>query len=104
MILFIGTQRPSLRFLNQHVRDSVGLKWHDLGIELLDSKDVDKLDRIKANHLSNHERCAEMFKLWLWKPSASWNQLIEALRQPYIELDTLATKIERMLFQTKPKG
>ena len=95
-----------MRFLNRHVRDSVGLKWHDLGIELLDSKDVEKLDIIEANHQSDQSKCCvKMFKLWLSRqPSASWNQLIEALRQPDIELDALATRIERMLLQPKPKG
>ena len=104
--MYVGTQRPTVRFLNRYVRDSVGLKWHDLGIELLDSKDVDKLDIIEADHPSDHEKCcAKMLKLWLKKqPSASWNQMIEALRQPDIELETLATKIEGMLLQTKPKG
>ena len=46
-----------------------------------------------------------MFDLWLKKqPTASWDQLIEALRQPGIELGTLAGKIEQMLLQPKPQG
>ena len=101
-----GHQQPSLRFLNRYVRVSVGLKWHDLGIELLDFSDVEMLDTIEADHPSDHDKCCvKMFKLWLRKqPSASWNQLIEALRQPDIELHTLATRIEQMLLQPKPNG
>ena len=105
--LFVGCQRPLLKFLNRYVRNSVGLKWHDLGVELLDCNDhVEELDTIEAEHSSNLTKCCtKMFNLWLQKqPSASWNQLIVALRQPNIELDTLATKIEQMLLQPKPKG
>ena len=46
-----------------------------------------------------------MLNLWLKKqPTVSWNQLMEALRQPGIELGTLAKKIEQMLLQPKPQG
>ena len=95
-----------MRFLNRYVRGGVVLKWHDLGTELLDSSDVETLDTIEADHPADHDKCCvKMFKLWLRKqPTASWNQLIEALKQPDIELHTLASKIEQMLFQPKPKG
>ena len=97
--LFVGDQRPSLKYLNRYVRSSVGLKWHDLGIELLDQDDLVELNNIRAQYsLDVNECCKEMFQLWLRKQlNASWNQLIEALRQPGIELDTLASKIEQML-------
>ena len=46
-----------------------------------------------------------MLDLWLMKqPTASWNQLIEALRQPGINLGTLATKIEQVLLQPESQG
>ena len=105
--LLVGHQRPSLRYLNRYVRSSVGLKWHDLGIELLDSdKSIEELDKIEAEHKSDLDKCCtKMFQLWLRKqPSASWNQLIEALRQRNIERNVLATDIEKLLFQPKPKG
>ena len=105
--VFSGHQKPSMKLLNRYVRGSVGLKWHDLGIELLDcDDDVEELDTIQANHPSDLSTCCKkMFQLWLRKqPSASWNHLIEALRQPDVELDALATKIEQMLLQSKPKG
>ena len=40
-----------------------------------------------------------MFKLWIniQAASASWNQLIEALREPSLELTEVAVKIEGML-------
>ena len=42
-----------------------------------------------------------MFQLWLRKPKASWNQLVDSLR--CIDLDHLASEIE-MLLQPKPAG
>ena len=104
--LFVGHQRPSLKFLNRYVRGSVGAKWHYLGIELLHSNDVGELNTIEAECPSDFNKCCiKMFDLWLKKqPTASWNQLIEALRQPGIDLGTLATKIEQMLLEPNTKG
>ena len=106
LTIFAGHQQPSLKLLNRYVRGSVGMKWHDLGIELLDSDDVGELDTIEAEHPSDLNKCCtKMFNLWLKKqPTASWNQLIEALRQPGIELGTLASNIEQMLLQLKHQG
>ena len=97
-------QKPSLKYLNRYVRDSVGLKWHDLGIELLDFDDVEELEKIEAQYQSDLDKCCtKMFLLWLKKqPSASWSQLIEALRQ--VKLHALVNKIEQILLQPKPKG
>ena len=83
------------------MKGSVSIKWHDLGIELLDSNDCQKLDIIEAENPSHLNKCCtKMFNLWLEKQStASWNQLIEALRQPGVELDALASNIEQMLLQ-----
>ena len=104
-LIIVGHQKPSLKYLNRYVRSSVGLKWYDLGIELLDSDDVEDLDKIEAENKSDLDKCCtKMFQLWLRKQlTASWNHLIEALKQPDIELHALATKIEQML-QSKPQG
>ena len=103
-INFAGDQQPSLKFLNRYVRSSIGMKWHDLGIELLDSSNVEELDILEAEHSSDLSKCCtKMFKLWLKKqPTASWKELLKALRQPCIELVTLANNIEQMLLQ--PQG
>ena len=105
-MIFAGHQQPSLRFLNRYVRSAVCMKWYYLGIKLLDSNDVGELNAIKVKHPSDLNKCCNrMFDLWLNKqPTASWNQLIEALRQAHIELGTLANKIEQMLLQPKPQG
>ena len=95
-----------MKYLNRYVRGSIGLKWYDLGIELLDSNDVAELDMIEAEYPTDHKKCCtKMFSLWLRKqPAASWNKLIEALRQPGIELSTMATNIEQMLMRHEFKG
>ena len=84
----------------------MGSKWHDLGIELLDASQVEKLDTIEKENPSNYNKCCtSMFSLWLkTKSTASWNELIEALRQPNIGLSVLATKTEQMLMQLNPEG
>ena len=93
--ILVGKNRPTLKLLNKF-KDSIGEKWYDLGIELLDDKDCCKLDQIRVNYPKDVSTCCtQMFKLWLEKqPSASWNQLIEALREHNIGMDELATKIE----------
>ena len=75
------------------------MKWRNIGVELLEKKDIEKLDIIKMNNAGDAtECCGEMLQLWLRRqPKASWNQLIEVLRAPGIELNDVASKIERML-------
>ena len=92
-----GCDRPALKLLNKHVRKDVSSKWHDLGLELLEQEDEERLHEIKTNNPNDvGECCKEMFQLWLRKCSnATWNQLIQALRE--IELNNLATTIEGML-------
>ena len=87
------------------MKGSLGKNWHDLGIELLDP-DIEELEMIEAECSSDLNKCChKMFQLWLKKqPTASWNQLIEALKQPGINLGTLACKIEQMLLKPQPKG
>ena len=41
--------------------------------------------------------CKEMFKKWLETENASWDQLLEALRSPSVELEYLANQIKQML-------
>ena len=104
--MFAGHHQPSLKYLTVYERSLLGMKWHELGIELLDSSDVGELDTITTMHQSDYKKCCiEMFDLWLKKqPTASWNQLIEALRQPGIKLRTLANNIEQKLLRPRPQG
>ena len=70
-------------------------------MELFDAGDDVVLDTIKENNHDNTDKCtAEMLKLWLArKPQASWNHLLEVFRQPHIQMNSLATKIEEMLYK-----
>ena len=103
--MFAGHHQPSLKYLTDYDRTWLDMMWHELGIELLDSNDVGELDTIKAMYQSDRNKCIEMFDLWLKKrPTASWNQLIEALRQPGTKLGKLANKIEQILLRPRPQG
>ena len=82
----------------------VGSKWYNLGIDLLEVDDTEALNTIQSEHPTDvNTCCTKMFQLWLRKqPTATWNQLLDSLRQPGIGLNHLATSIERMLLQSKP--
>ena len=97
----VGGQLPSLKYLNRHVMKPVGSKWYNLGIDLLEVDDTEALNTIQSEHSTDANTCCtKMFQLWLRKqPTATWNQLIGSLRQPSIELNHLATRIEQMLVQ-----
>ena len=71
--------------------------WRDLGIELLGQDGISQLDVIKVNNGNDVTKCcSEMLALWRQRqPSASWNQLIEALKQ--VKLNKIATGIEKLL-------
>lgn len=106
LVHIIGHQRPSLKYLNRHVRKPVGSKWYDLGIDLLEVDDAEEVDRIQSENPKDFTTCCtQMFQLWLRKqPTASWNQLISSLKQPGIELDHLAAKIRKMLYKPSLEG
>ena len=99
-LLFIaGNNRPTIKLLNKLVKKSVATKWYDLGIELLDDGNLQALDEIQKNNPRDASMCCtKMFQLWLERqPDASWRQLIQALREPNIELNELANTIEQKL-------
>jgi len=88
-----------MKYLNRHVVDAIanGLVWFNIGVDLLgDDKEVNV---IRTNHPGDNKRCAtEMLQSWLAaKADASWNQLMQTLKQPNIKLENLALTIEGML-------
>ena len=101
MYVRTGHDRPALKLLNKHVRKEVSSKWHDLGLELLEQEDEERLNEIESNNPNDVGKCCkEMFQLWLRKcTNATWNQLIQALKE--VELNNLATTIEGMLLPTE---
>ena len=94
-----GNNRPTLKLLNKLVKRSVTTKWYDLGVELLAEEDVQALNEIQRNNPRDVSTCCtKMFQLWLERqPDASWSQLIQALREPNIEMNGLANTIEQKL-------
>ena len=83
---------PALKHL-QIFRKYIGDHWFDLGVQLLDDRDVLDLDTIKQNFPHNTKKCCtEMFQLWLSRyMSASWEDFISALQA--IELYDVADKV-----------
>ena len=76
-------------------------KWHDLGLELLEQEDEEKLNEIETNNPNDVSKsCKEMFQLWLRKcTNATWNQLIGALKD--VNLNSIATSIEGKLIPSE---
>jgi len=99
----IGTGRPARKYL-KNVISLFADKWCNIGLELFDPEDESKLDEIQSNKGGNvSDCCNEMLRVWLQKqPYATWNQLIEALRSPGVELFDVASKIEEMLNGMRP--
>ena len=93
-IIPVGTDTPTIRLLNNHVRGDIAPRWYDLGIQLLNEEQCAKLNIIKDNHPQDAEKCCtEMFEYWLRVDvDASWNKLITALKM--IDEIALAEKIE----------
>ena len=51
----LGCDRPALKLLNKYVRKDASLKWHDLGLELLEQKDKEELNQIQIDKfISNY--------------------------------------------------
>ena len=89
-----------MKFLNRHVREQLCAKstqtWKDLGRELLGVRNNDALDTISTNNNDIRNCCSAMFQLWLDRqPTASWRNLVEALKQ--LQLNYLADQIKLKL-------
>ena len=102
LILTAVDDRPDLKFLNRHVRESLCAKstqlWKDVGIELLGGggNDALQLDIIENSNSDVTNCCSKTFQLWLDRqPTASWRQLIQALKQ--LQLNQLAGQVESRL-------
>ena len=73
----------------------MGNKWYELGIELLDEDQSTQLNIIKTNNNEVTRCCAEMFQFWLSTHStATWQNLVDALKAPGVELNDVAATVE----------
>ena len=95
----IGSDRPSLRELYNHVVINVADKWRDLGVQLMRPGQERMLDIIAADHPHDVVSCCKcVLKKWLdTTTDATWNELIRALRSPTIQLDYEADRLEQIL-------
>ena len=91
-----GSSRPTLRkLLNTRVIANASSRWYQLGIQLLDDDQVAQLENIKENNADVTERCTALLRYWLrMHPSASWYELVAAMRAPGVELNKLAVAVE----------
>ena len=98
-IVLTGNDRPSLKDLDDHVVMNVADNWRSLGVQLLRPDQQNLLNIIAANHPGNVVACCQdVLRRWLnTTKDATWNQLIEALRSPTIQLNHLADQLEQML-------
>ena len=96
---YIVGSRPSKKKLLTHVVTPVSAHWYDLGVTLLKEEQESHLDVIKADHGSDKKTCCkEMFWYWLdTNTEASWQQLIDALRSPAVELPVVAANLKQIL-------
>ena len=98
LMFLIGNSKPTLKILQHaNIITATSLKWHELGVELLDDNQIPQLDIIKANNNDVSRCCSEMFSYWLQThPNANWYELVAALRAPGIELNDVAASVKRI--------
>ena len=77
----------------------VAPQWYELGIQLLNEDQEPHLDLIKVDSGSNSKDCCiKMFWYWLEShPEATWQDLLNSLRSPALELHNTAANIEGLL-------
>ena len=96
----IGSDRPSLNDLYDHVVIKAADKWKDLGVNLLPQSDQERMLKVIAadNPRDVVSCCKCVLEKWLdTTTDATWNQLIKTLRIPSIQLDYLAGQLEQIL-------
>jgi len=98
-ITVTGHHRPELRQLNRYVLQVCHM-WQDIGIQLLDPRHVQEVQLLRTSREDQRTCCMLMFQLWLDRqPSATWSDLLQALREPHIGLNFVASTIEEEILQ-----
>ena len=99
----IGTDYPALKYLYKYIKTDIANDWYEIGVELFDVGDEAVLNTVKKSYPGDPNRCAaEMLRLWLArKPEASWNQLLETLREPHIKLKPLLQKLKECCLKVR---
>ena len=99
MCICIGTDKPTLQQLHNHVKDKVAARWRNLGVALLEEESRHMLNILEVNFPNDaQERYSRLFDYWLRiDTEASWNTLIDALEQ--IDEKVLAAKLKKDLLK-----
>ena len=96
----IGYLELSIKVLqSSKIINAIGTKWYELGIELLDENQSSQLNTIKRDHNETTKCCIAMFDYWLQShdSAATWHKLIYALRSSGVQLNNVATMVEKLL-------
>ena len=90
--------KPSIKVLqHSEVISAIGPKWYELGIGLLDDNQLKKLKAIKIDNSEVTRCCIEMLIYWLEShPTATYQDLVKALKTPGVELNNVATTVENL--------
>ena len=88
--------KPNIKDLQSYkIISAIGPKWHELGIALLDNDQLRQLKVIETNNNEVTRRCTEMLMYWLESHcTATWYDLVKALKDPGVELNNVATTVE----------
>ena len=97
--MLLVKSRPSQKHLLRYVVPDVAPRWYDLGVELLNEEQETELEVIDAKGRDDLKKCCmDMFRCWLsTSVNANWQNLIDALRSPGIDMIVAAENIEEML-------
>ena len=96
--MYIADSKPSLKLLQRHVIPHVASKWLQLGVELFDAREENKLDSIESNYSDVNKCCFEMFRKWLkTRANPTWTQVVEALESPGIDLISVAADLKKLI-------
>ena len=95
--IILDSSKPLLKDLFNIIVLKVTNKWYELGIQLYNQSQLPRLDGIYASYSNNNQRgCVEMLKCWLDStPRATWDNLINALKAPGLELLSIADDVEK---------
>ena len=101
----IGSDQPTIKDLNNLVVPSVGSKWYNLGIQLLDQQCIEMLRGLRDDNKNVEYCCTEMLFEWIKTTvdtkNATWEKLIEGLNSPSVKLYQLANTLQDMLLKPK---
>ena len=94
-----GYSKPTLKLLQStKIIISMSTKWYELGIALLDDDQIRQLEVIKADNDEVTRRCLAMLSYWLeTHPDVTWNDLIDGLKAPGVEMNELAATVAKQL-------